>query len=188
MTRINNLDYAALNELQQSSCMLGGQQAGLSQQELQVRLAAALGKIWPRIAARSPELEIRELSWDGPSGHLRCRGKVSIDGNNKAALTSLLLLPAALSAQASVDISAPLLRKAISALMRQRLVKARAASGQPPFTDQQLDALVAAQSDQMVAGLVKKNILVPNNGGTYTLTASYRPGEAILNGQSISQH
>jgi uncharacterized protein YdgA (DUF945 family) len=182
--KISNLDAAALNELRQASRQLGSEKAGLSPEALQAQTLAAVSKIWPRIASRSPVLEIRELSLEAPDGHLRCSARIAVDGSKKEALENPMRLPEALSADASVEVSAPLLRKVLGAVMRQKLVKAQAASGQPPLPDQQLDALVAASSEQAVAALVEKHLLVPKDG-TYTLTASYRPVEATLNGQPI---
>jgi uncharacterized protein YdgA (DUF945 family) len=182
--QVTNIDASALNELQQFSRRIGREQAGVSPEEVQAQTMADLGKIWPRIAARSPALEIRELSLEGPDGHLRCNGRIAVDGSNQEALTSPMLLPQALSAQASVEVSAPLLQKAMRAVVRQKLANSLAAAGQPPLPEEQLDSLAAAGSEQGVAALVEKGILVPK-GSTYTLTANYRPGEASLNGQPI---
>ena len=184
--QLTNFDGEALHEMQQLSRSLR-EEPGLSPQQMQTQMLAGIGKLWPRFAACSPGIEIRDLSVQGPDGHLHCTGKVAIDGSNKAALASPLLLPNAITAQASLDISAQMLRKMVAAVIREQLVKARAASGQPPLPEQRLDALAAANSDQGVTAMVEKHILVPN-GDTYTLSASYQPGAATLNGQPIPLH
>ncbi|HKK02116.1 MAG TPA: YdgA family protein [Desulfuromonadales bacterium] len=181
--QVTNLDAAALREMQQLSRHLRADRR-LSPQQRQAQFMAGLGKLWPRFAARSPGVEIRDLSFKGSDGHLHCRGKIAIDGSNKAFLASPLLLPKVVTAQASIDISARMLRKIVGVMVSQRLVTARSASGQPPLPEEQLNAMVDATAAQVVASLTKKHVLI-RQGDVYTLSFDYDSGKAKLNGQSI---
>lgn len=184
--QLTNFDAEALHEIQQLSRSIRNE-PGISPQQMQAEMLAGIGKLWPRFAARSPGIEIRDLSVKGPDGRLHCTGKIAIDGNNKLALASPLLATQAVTAETSAEVSAPMLRKMVAAVVRQELVKSRTGNGQPPLSEQQLDAMAAANGEQGINALVEKHILVPK-GDDYTLSVSYRPGAATLNGQPIPLH
>ena len=181
--QIRNLDAAALEKLQRLSRRVGA--GGRAAGKPGAQALASYTRVLAKLASHSPVLEIREFRFRGADGQLNGTARIAIDGSRAAALHSLLQLPAALTARATLSISEHLLRGLMTALIRQQIVAARRARHLSPLPKARLDGYAVDEARRELQNLVAQKVLVPD-GDLLRLKASYTHGKAVLNGRTLS--
>jgi len=180
-----NLDAASLVKLQQTVRELQTQAAQQSSEQMQMMMLAKYGEILPGLLKKSPELEVTQLNIKSTDGDFTGKAKIAFDGTKSEAAQNLLTLANAITAQAEFKVAERLLRRVVSNTMKDKIIADRKEQEGVAPSDKEIDAIASPMIDEQLNTLMEQNILIKENGN-YQVSASYKAGEIVLNGRSLS--
>ncbi len=127
------------------------------------------------LLAKSPEIRIENFSMASPDGACISSAHIAFNGEGEVILNPFFLL-GRLSAEADFSADERFMAVQVKNFIKERLC----AENPDPACDQE----AARASSQQLQDLVAQNILLLA-GGKYTMTASFKDGQAILNRQPV---
>lgn len=127
------------------------------------------------LLAQSPEIRIENFSLTSPDGTCLSTAFIAFNGEGEVLLNPLFLL-GRLSAEANFSADERFMAVQIKNIIKESLCGQR----MDPGCDQE----AARASSKQLQALTEQNILLLSNG-KYTLTAGFKNGQAMLNGQPM---
>ncbi|MDR9501429.1 MAG: YdgA family protein [Desulfurivibrionaceae bacterium] len=171
-----NLQISLANLDAQTVAQLSKEFQALQMQEGNEAMARdILSSHVPALLAKSPEIRLNDFSLATPAGACEASARLAFDGEGEMSSNPLLLL-GRLSAEAALTADEGFLAVQTKKIIKQRLC------GQHPAPD--CDQEAARAGSKQLQDLTEQGILVLK-GGKYTLKASFKNGQALLNGQPI---
>jgi uncharacterized protein YdgA (DUF945 family) len=165
-----NLDARAIATLAET---YKGMQTAPGQGE--ALLMTALGSQAAALLATSPEIRLENLSLASPEGAGQASALLAFNGEGEVIMNPFFLL-GRLSAEADFSADEHFMAAGVKNILKEKLC------GQP--ADSQCDQEAARAGSKQLQDLVAQNILRHENG-KYTLSASFKAGQAVLNGQPM---
>ncbi|MDA3785864.1 MAG: DUF945 family protein, partial [Deltaproteobacteria bacterium] len=129
----------------------------------------------PALLAKSPEIRLEDFSLATSAGACEASARLAFDGGGEMSSNPLLLM-GRLSAEAALTSDEGFLAVQTKKIIKQRIC------GQHPDPD--CDQEAARAGNKQLQALTEQGVLVLT-GGKYTLKASFKNGQALLNGQPI---
>lgn len=169
---LRNIDRVALAEIRKSL------NNDSDQNELNFML-----KHLTDIVARSPEIEIKELSLLTPEGRIIGNAFLRIKGGNSEALNPFAIL-SALNAEARISVPSKFLVNTLEIIERQKLKEEFMKTGQQGVTEQVLDEMARNAAKKETEDLLKQSVFVLKDN-KYELVATFKDGQFNLNGQAL---
>lgn len=173
------LDIASLLKMQELTRQTGGQPASGSDDIFDALTVARYTSILGAMLKKSPEIEISRLNFATGEGTFSGKLKIAFDGSVTPALENPLLLLAALSAQAEVNVKERLLEQIVAAIVKSDI---EPEGGEQ--TEADLQKLAADKTRVILENLLKDRLMVKEND-SYKAAADYRQGKLTVNGQMI---
>jgi uncharacterized protein YdgA (DUF945 family) len=127
------------------------------------------------LLAKSPEIRVENFSLASPEGAGLATGHIAFDGAGEVIMNPLFLL-GRLSAEANFSADEHFMAVQLKNILKENLCS----QAPDPACDQE----AARASSKELQGLIEQNILLLT-GGKYTMTASFKNGQAMLNGQPV---
>lgn len=131
------------------------------------------------LVKKSPKLEIRGFNVNTPFGKFTSRGQVQIAGEQVMGIEPVMLLIAALTADADLEIDKSLLKQIGTQYLLQSM---QGQSGD--VSTEELELRAMQQAVQNIDGLLAANFLV-DAGETYQLNAKFDRGSLYVNGKQM---
>jgi uncharacterized protein YdgA (DUF945 family) len=129
----------------------------------------------PALLAKSPVISLEDFSLATSAGACEASARLAFDGGGEMSSNPLLLM-GRLSAEAALTADEGFLAVQTKKIIKQRIC------GQHPDPDWDQEA--ARAGNKQLQALTEQGVLVLT-GGKYTLKASFKNGQALLNGQPI---
>lgn len=173
------LDIASLLKMQEFARQTGRQPASGSDDIFDALAVARYTSILGAMLKKSPEIEIGKLTFATGEGTFSGKLKIAFDGSVTPSLENPLLLLAALSAQAEVNVKEKLLEQIVAAIVKSDI--------EPEGGDQSeadLQKLAADKTRVILNDLLKDRLMVKEND-SYKASADYHQGKLTVNGQKI---
>lgn len=177
---LRNLDAASLGETRETIARLQG---GEMDEAARAQLGSRMLEQLPALAAHSPELELKEISLATPQGLVRGALKFVVDGQQPELLQNPITAVAALSANASAEMPAPVFAAMVDVWARKQ-VAARAESGELSVGRDPEETLVYVR-DSLIHNLRRSGYVV-FDGERYKTRAVWRQGALTLNGIPVN--
>lgn len=168
---LNNLDAAGVADLAEAYYILQANPV-----DSQVPAATGLSRYATSLLAQSPQIRLENFSLTSPDGSCRATAHIAFNGEGNIILNPFFLL-GRLSAAAAFSAD----RDFVEALARSIMIKQRC--GPAPHEERCTDEATSAALYRL-QGLRKEKILLLNSD-TYSLSASFKDGQAILNDEPI---
>ncbi|MEN8258076.1 MAG: YdgA family protein [Thermodesulfobacteriota bacterium] len=127
------------------------------------------------LLAKSPEIKIEDFSLTSPEGACQSSAHITFNGDGEVIMNPLFLL-GRLSAEADFSADERFLAVQAKNFIKENLCAER--------TDPDCDHEAAQEGSKQLKALIDQNVLVLK-GGKYTLTASFKNGQPMLNGQPV---
>jgi len=154
--------------------------------EARARLAAQLVmKLGTDLLRGSPELHLKKLGVETPSGSFLAHATVTFDGNN---MTEMLMPPELLTrlkAKADVKVSGTLLRAQLQNRVRPQVEVALRQQG-GVSTEENIRAMSEKVIEDQLQGLIDAGVLRAA-GPDYTVDAEFALGQMLVNGLPANQ-
>lgn len=138
-------------------------------------LMTALSGQAAALLATSPEIRLENLSLASQEGAAQASARLAFNGEGEVIMNPFFLL-GRLSAEAAFSADEHFMAAGVKNILKEKLC------GQSP--DSQCDQEAARAGSKQLQALVAQNIL-RHAGGKYTLNASFKEGQAVLNGQPM---
>ncbi len=127
------------------------------------------------LLAKSPEIKVEDFSLSGPEGSCQSKMHIIFNGDGEVILNPLFLL-GRLSAEADFSADERFLAVQVKNFIEANLCAERVDAG--------CEQEAAQEGEKQLRNLVDQNVLVLKNG-KYLLTASFKDGQPLLNGQPV---
>ena len=175
---LSNLDAKVMsniqNDLQQAQLALEYNSDDFAEQYI-----ASFKKHLLPLVKKSPKLEIRRLDINTPFGNFTGKGEMQIAGEQVTGIDPPMLLIAALTAGADLQVDKSLLKKIGMQYVLQSLQGQTADA-----SDEVLEMRAIQQAQQNIEGLVAAGLLV-DAGDSYQMQAKFDRGSLFVNGQQM---
>jgi uncharacterized protein YdgA (DUF945 family) len=189
-----NLDAASIAKLQKMLREANTQpQQQQSDEAMELLNLAKYGEIVAGLLRKSPEIEITRFDLKTTEGDFTAKAKVTFDGTKAGPDFNILALTNAIAAQADCQVGERLLRRLISATMKDKIIaEMKEKSGDDDSEleselpdEKELNALVSSAVEEQLQALMQQGLLQKANG-EYRSSASYKAGQIVLNGRPLS--
>ncbi|MFQ5935946.1 MAG: DUF945 family protein, partial [Acidiferrobacterales bacterium] len=186
---LRKLDAKALqrfnNKLNQIS------RRGLPEEQASMMMAAEMMKLVATLSKKAPELEVTRLSFKTKEGELTGEAKVVLDGSNLDIAANPFLILRGLSGDAELSVPpsmvkailAPSIRQDVEAYKRRGVLSPQEAAKLTPAV---MSRIVEDAYPSYMARNGFTKLLVPD-GSVYRITASFRNGSFLVNGEPVRQ-
>ena len=180
--RIGHLDSTAVDEIYR----IAGEIDPLASD---ATVGALLRPSFDRIVAGSPELALEPVRFTMPDGSLDARVSVVLDGTalpngSVSDLENIQLAMSALTAEADITVDKPLARLLAGLVVAENLPPMTLGADGQPVPPTEREAMIAAQTSQMLTGFTTLGIL-SDTGDSYRCLLKIEDGAATANGQPV---
>lgn len=170
------LDAAALSRFQKNLKEIGASEK--SGRDVTKALNSCYMQLLTGLAAKSPEIELKELRLGSDKGDFTATAKIVVAGSGFSLDNPILLLLSGISANADVFVAEPLLSFAVE----KSLTGALKVEGGP--SDEEAASLAKQRTAKTIEQLLAQNYLV-RDGASLKVSAAYKAGRITVNGRKI---
>jgi uncharacterized protein YdgA (DUF945 family) len=175
----NKLDPAAIARFQENLKVLQDQMSNKSEEELKSGFASCYKQFLIDLLAKSPEVELKQVSIKTSRGDLTGKLKIGVSGPAGEMSGNILFLLANLSASADVVVSEPLFFFLMENSLRSELASENRSDSQ------ELQKAAGEKAAAVVETLLAQNF-IQRDKGSFKTSASYKSGKVTINGRKLN--
>ncbi len=181
------IDIPSLLKFQQAMEEMDTVHSPQSKENMKKAVMAKLAVLLPGFVKTSPEVEIRQINIKTDIGNFQGRAKLGINAPaNAGGLNNFLVILTALSFDAEAVATEELLTSMARSVIKENLLKAGGTGeSQRGMDSTNAEVLAASIVSERLDSLVESSILIREKD-CLKVSASYKTGEVILNGRSVS--
>lgn len=141
----------------------------------------------PQLIESSPEIELTKLSIKTGEGEILGHAIISVNGDsldNPELAANPIFLLAAVSAEAKLSVSKPLMDNLLKDYKIEEIVDEKKSNNEELPPDKELQALGNQRAQSEIKEMLDQNILIIRDGN-YEIEATYRLGQISLNGKPL---
>ena len=135
------------------------------------------------LIARSPEIEIKQLSMLSPEGEITGSAFLRIKGSDSQGLNPFSIL-SSINAEARISVPSKFFINTLEMIEKQKLQEEFKKTSQEGMMERDLDEIARSAAKKEAESLLHQNMFVFKDN-RYELVATFNNGQLILNGQAL---